>query len=280
MKVISGDNAQSAARVAQSAGIAGAQNFLDCAALPEEADFGPYCEATAVFGRVSPRHKQAIIRALQEKGHRVAMVGDGVNDVLALKQADCSVAMAGGSDAAGQTAQLVLLDAQFSAMPHIVREGRRVIANISRSASSVSGKNIFRFFLSAIFACVGHAIPASSGANQPHQRRAYWAAVIFAYIRALGRARKRPFSARRPAERFARRALRHAVSSGHVRFGQGAGPAAGADLVRLHAAGRGNRPVRGFLFVLAAYKAARCCDGADSGLFLRCHGLFSVDVQH
>lgn len=150
VKVISGDNAQSAARVAQSAGIAGAQNFLDCAALPEEADFGPYCEATAVFGRVSPRHKQAIIRALQEKGHRVAMVGDGVNDVLALKQADCSVAMAGGSDAAGQTAQLVLLDAQFSAMPHIVREGRRVIANISRSASLFLVKNIFSFFLSAI----------------------------------------------------------------------------------------------------------------------------------
>ena len=99
---------------------------------------------------MSPRHKQAIIRALQEKGHRVAMVGDGVNDVLALKQADCSVAMAGGSDAAGQTAQLVLLDAQFSAMPHIVREGRRVIANISRSASLFLVKNIFSFFLSAI----------------------------------------------------------------------------------------------------------------------------------
>ena len=150
VKVISGDNAQSAARVAQSAGIAGAQNFLDCAPLPEDADFGPYCEETAVFGRVSPRHKQAIIRALQAKGHRVAMVGDGVNDVLALKQADCSVAMAGGSDAAGQTAQLVLLDAQFSAMPHIVREGRRVIANISRSASLFLVKNIFSFLLSAI----------------------------------------------------------------------------------------------------------------------------------
>lgn len=150
VKVISGDHAQSAARVAQSAGIVGADRFLDCAQLPEDADFGPYCERTVVFGRVSPQHKRAIIRALQSNGHRVAMLGDGVNDVLALKQADCSVAMAGGSDAACQAAQLVLLDAQFSAMPYIVREGRRVIANVSRSACLFLVKNIFSFLLSAV----------------------------------------------------------------------------------------------------------------------------------
>ena len=120
------------------------------------------------------------------------MVGDGVNDVLALKQADCSVAMAGSSDAAGQTAQLVLLDAQFSAMPHIVREGQARHCQYFALGLAVLVKNIFSFFLSAIL-LVGHAIPASSGANQPHQRRAYWAAFIFAYIRALGCARKGHF---------------------------------------------------------------------------------------
>ena len=99
---------------------------------------------------MSPRHKQAIIRALQEKGHRVAMVGDGVNDVLALKQADCSVAMASGSDVAAQISDLVLLDSDFGSMPSVVAEGRRVINNIERAASLYLVKNIFSLILAII----------------------------------------------------------------------------------------------------------------------------------
>ena len=248
VKVISGDNAQSAARVAQSAGIAGAQNFLDCAPLPEDADFGPYCEETAVFGRVSPRHKQAIIRALQAKGHRVAMVGDGVNDVLALKQADCSVAMAGGSDAAGQTAQLVLLDAQF--FRHAAHCARGQARHCQYFALGLAVPCEEHLLVPALghSACVGHALPAAAGTDQPHQRRAHRAAVVPAYVRALGRAREGPFPSQCAAERAARRALRHAVPFGHVCPGRGAGPAAGADFVCVHAAGRCDGAVRGVFF--------------------------------
>ena len=96
-----------------------------------------------VFGRVTPKQKQKLVQALQEAGHTVAMTGDGVNDILAMKDADCSVAMASGSEAASQAAQVVLMDSDFSKMPDVVFEGRRVVNNIQRSSSLFLVKNIF-----------------------------------------------------------------------------------------------------------------------------------------
>ena len=150
VKVISGDNGAAAARIAREAGLAGADRFCDLSGLPPEADLGEWAEGYSVFGRVTPEQKQQLVQALQKKGHTVAMIGDGVNDVLALKEADCSIAMASGSEAASQVAQLVLLDSDFSVMPEIVREGRRVINNIQRSASLFCVKNIFSFLVAVI----------------------------------------------------------------------------------------------------------------------------------
>lgn len=149
VKVISGDNAAAVAEVAARAGVEGAERWLDLSAIPGDAPLDDLCEGYTVFGRVTPQQKQALLHALQRRGHTVAMLGDGVNDVLALKDADCSVAMAAGSDAAQQVSHLVLLDSNFSALPQVVREGRRVINNIERSASLFLVKNIFSFFVSA-----------------------------------------------------------------------------------------------------------------------------------
>ena len=103
-----------------------------------------------VFGRVTPAQKRKFVKALQADGHTVAMTGDGVNDVLALKDADCGIAMASGAQAASQVAQLVLLESDFSGLPAVVAEGRRVINNIQRSASLFLVKNIFSFLLTFI----------------------------------------------------------------------------------------------------------------------------------
>lgn len=145
VKVISGDNPVAVARIAQQAGVEGADLWADTRALPEDADWGQIAESHTCFGRVSPQQKRQLIQGLKAKGHTVAMIGDGVNDVLALKDADCSVAMAAGSETAQQVAQIVLLDSDFSAMPHIVAEGRRVMGNIQRAASLFLVKNIFSF---------------------------------------------------------------------------------------------------------------------------------------
>lgn len=150
VKVISGDHAASVAHIAQRAGVSGAERWLDLSALPPDADLELLAEQYTVFGRVTPQQKQQLLHALQRRGHAVAMLGDGVNDVLALKDADCSIAMAAGSDAAQQVSHLVLLDSNFSALPQVVREGRRVINNIARSASLFLVKNIFSFLASAI----------------------------------------------------------------------------------------------------------------------------------
>ena len=151
VKVISGDNAQAVAEVSRRAGVERADRWVDLAALPQgEPDWGRMAEQYTVFGRVTPSQKRALIRGLQARGHTVAMLGDGVNDVLALKDADCSVAMAAGSEAAQHVSQMVLLDSNFDALPHIVREGRRVINNIERSASLFLVKNIFSFLVSLV----------------------------------------------------------------------------------------------------------------------------------
>ena len=147
IKVISGDNPMTVSEVALEAGIAGAEKFVDATAL-DESDMKSAVEAYTVFGRVTPHQKRQLIAALKSNGHTVAMTGDGVNDVLALKDADCSIAMASGSEAAAQAAQMVLLESDFSRMPAVVSEGRRVVNNIERTASLFLVKNIFSLLLS------------------------------------------------------------------------------------------------------------------------------------
>ena len=150
VKVISGDSPLTVSQVAGRAGIPGAERWVDARTLDdEEALFRAAGEYT-VFGRVKPEQKRQLVRALQAQGHTVAMTGDGVNDVLALKEADCSIAMASGSDVACQVSQIVLLDSDFSALPSVVDEGRRVINNIQRSAALYLVKNIFSFVMAVI----------------------------------------------------------------------------------------------------------------------------------
>lgn len=153
IKVISGDNPLTVSRVAQQAGIAGAENFVDATTLHTEAELTEAAERCTVFGRVTPDQKRQLVRALKTNGHTVAMTGDGVNDVLALKEADCGIAMASGAQAASQVSQLVLLESNFSGLPAVVAEGRRVINNIQRSASLYLVKNLFSFTftLAALF---------------------------------------------------------------------------------------------------------------------------------
>lgn len=143
VKVISGDNPLTVMEVAKKAGIQNAECYVDATTLKTEADILHAAEVYTIFGRVTPNQKRQLVRALKQHGHTVAMTGDGVNDILALKDADCSVAMASGSDAAAKAAQLVLLDSDFSCMPSVVLEGRRVVNNIQRSASLFLVKNIF-----------------------------------------------------------------------------------------------------------------------------------------
>lgn len=147
VRVISGDNPITVAQVAARAGIENADRYVDAMTLSTEQDFEEAVKYYTVFGRVTPEQKRYLVRAFQKQGHTVAMTGDGVNDVLALKDANCGIAMASGSQAASQVAQIVLLNSQFSAMPAIVAEGRRVINNIERSASLYLVKNIFSFCL-------------------------------------------------------------------------------------------------------------------------------------
>lgn len=148
VKVISGDNPVTVSNVAKQAGIKNADKYVDASEFEDEQSMRKAILNNTVFGRVTPNQKRKFVRVLKEAGHTVAMTGDGVNDVLALKDADCSIAMASGSDAAAQASQLVLLESDFSCMPQVVLEGRRVVNNIQRSASLFLVKNIFSFLLS------------------------------------------------------------------------------------------------------------------------------------
>ena len=148
VKVISGDNPVTVSNVAKQAGIKNADRYVDASEFEDEQSMRKALLNNTVFGRVTPSQKRKFVRILKEAGHTVAMTGDGVNDVLALKDADCSIAMASGSDAAAQASQLVLLESDFSCMPEVVLEGRQVVNNIQRSASLFLVKNIFSFLLS------------------------------------------------------------------------------------------------------------------------------------
>lgn len=159
LKVISGDDPVTVSSIAKRAGLKNAEQYIDATTIttPEEMD-----EAVAnysVFGRVTPQQKKAMVMSLKKQGHTVAMTGDGVNDVLALKEADCSIAMAEGSDAAKNIANVVLLDSNFAAMPHIVNQGRRVVNNIRTAASMFLIKTIFSVMLSLITIFFGEAYP-------------------------------------------------------------------------------------------------------------------------
>ena len=150
VKVISGDNPVTVSEVARRAGIKNAERYIDAQELETEEDFQLAARHCTVFGRVTPDKKKKLIKTLRSQGHTVAMTGDGVNDVLAMKEADCGIAMASGAQAASQVAQLVLLKSDFAAMPGIVGEGRRVINNIQRAATLFLVKNIFSLGLSIL----------------------------------------------------------------------------------------------------------------------------------
>ena len=151
LKVISGDSMETVSRIAAQAGVPEAEAAVDARTLETDEQIAEAAETYQVFGRVTPVQKRKLIQAMKAKGHTVAMTGDGVNDVLALREADCSVAMAGGSDAARNVAQLVLTDNNFSSMPKVVAEGRRSINNIQRSASLFLMKTIFSLCIGVIF---------------------------------------------------------------------------------------------------------------------------------
>ncbi len=162
IKVISGDNPFTVASAAKEAGIPNADRAVDLSTIKDEAVLSEAALKYTVFGRVTPEQKQKLVKAMKQSGRTVAMTGDGVNDVLALKEADCSVAMASGSEIACQVSDLVLLDSKFSAMPAVVAEGRQVINNIERSASLFLIKNIFSFVLSIISIFALFAYPLNS----------------------------------------------------------------------------------------------------------------------
>ncbi|MBO2527603.1 MAG: ATPase P [Clostridiales bacterium] len=159
IRVISGDNPITVSEVASRAGILNAECYIDASVLVTDRDYAEAVKRYTVFGRVTPDQKRKLVRAFQAQGHTVAMTGDGVNDVLALKDADCGIAMASGSQAASQVSQIVLLNSQFSAMPGIVAEGRRVINNIQRAASLFLVKNIFSFALTFLLLFINMPFP-------------------------------------------------------------------------------------------------------------------------
>lgn len=158
IKIISGDNALTVASVAKKAGVRGAEDYIDLKGISDEeviAAAGKY----TVFGRVSPEQKKIIVDTLKKKGHTVAMTGDGVNDVMALKEADCSIALASGSDAARCVSQIVLLDSNFRNLYDIVMEGRQSVNNLQRSASLFLVKTTFSFLLSLAFIFIPENYP-------------------------------------------------------------------------------------------------------------------------
>ena len=150
IRIISGDNPITVSMIARRAGIPGWDRYVDASTLKTGEALDDACDRYTVFGRVTPEQKKELVLALKRKGHNVAMTGDGVNDIPALKTADCSIAMAGGADAARSSAQVTLLSSDFSVLPDVVLEGRRVINNITCAASLFLTKTIFSFLLSLL----------------------------------------------------------------------------------------------------------------------------------
>ena len=158
-KIISGDNPKTVSQIAMRAGVLGADKYIDATNLKTDKEIKEAVENYNVFGRVTPEQKKKIVIALKKNKHTVAMTGDGINDVLAFKEADCSIAMASGSDAAKRAANLVLLDNNFASMPHIVNEGRRVINNITSSSSMFLIKTMFSALIAILTIFIGESYP-------------------------------------------------------------------------------------------------------------------------
>jgi cation-transporting ATPase E len=157
IKIVSGDNPLTVSAIAKAAGLDGYAHYVDMSACRDEGELARAARAYSVFGRVSPHQKKQLIEALKRAGHTVAMTGDGVNDVLALREADCSIALAEGSDAARQVSKLVLLNSDFSSLLHVLAEGRRVVNNITRVAGIFFVKTIYSVLLSIL--CILFNIP-------------------------------------------------------------------------------------------------------------------------
>jgi magnesium-transporting ATPase (P-type) len=208
VKVISGDSPDTVSAIARRVGIPNAEPGVDARELPgDPAALAPELERAAVFGRVTPQQKRAMVRALQSTGHEVAMTGDGVNDVLALKDADIGIAMGSGSDASRAVAKVVLLDGRFSSMPWVVAEGRRVLANIERTAKLFVTKTVYAMLLSLAVGVIGWPFPFL-----PRQLTVIGTLTIGipAFVMTL-----EP-SARRARPGFIRRVLRFAVPAGFM----------------------------------------------------------------
>jgi len=160
IKIISGDSPITVSEVSKRVGVEGAEKYINLVGLNEQQIVDAVDKYT-VFGRVSPEQKAYIIKALKNKGHKVAMTGDGVNDILALKEADCSIAMASGSEATRHVSHLVLLDSNFSSMPSVVAEGRRVVNNVQNSSSLFLMKTLFTIILSVFCLIIKEKYPFS-----------------------------------------------------------------------------------------------------------------------
>ena len=150
IKIISGDSPQTVAGIAKTVGVHGWEKYIDCSTLKTDAEVISAAGKYTVFGRVTPEMKKSLVLALKSNGHTVAMTGDGVNDVLALKESDCSIAMAGGSDAARNVANLVLMDSAFDPLPAVIPEGRRSVNNIQRSAALFLVKTFYSTLLAIL----------------------------------------------------------------------------------------------------------------------------------
>lgn len=159
LKIISGDHPATVAKVAKEVGLVGAESYVDATTLKTEAELEQAASVYTVFGRVTPYQKLHLIKSLKKQGHTVGMTGDGVNDVLALRESDCSIAMQSGSEAARNVSKLVLLDSNFSSMPKILAEGRRSINNLERSAALFLEKTVYAFLLAVIFLFVSFQYP-------------------------------------------------------------------------------------------------------------------------
>jgi len=159
IRIISGDNPITVSKIAKKAGVEDYEKYIDCTTLKDEKEIEQAVKKYKIFGRVTPIQKKQIIRILKKQGHTVAMTGDGVNDIIALKEADCSIAMAAGSDAARNVSQLILLDSDFASMPKIVAEGRRTINNLERSATLFLSKTIYSTILAILFVFIDEPYP-------------------------------------------------------------------------------------------------------------------------
>ncbi len=158
IKVISGDNTKTVSSIARSVGI-DIKGVCDARCINDDTNINEVVENNNIFGRVKPEQKRMLVKALKENGHIVGMTGDGVNDVLALKESDCGIAMNSGSDAARNVAELVLLDSNFNSMPEVVKEGRKTINNVQRSATLFLSKTIYASFLAILFLFINYSYP-------------------------------------------------------------------------------------------------------------------------